>query len=218
MSMRRPPVLATCEVCQSNSLINVLDLGDHPLCDDLIPLGSSRKSLLYPIVIDFCPSCRTAFQRYQVKKELLFPPDYHYRARVTPSVISFLKELVDECQKRLGSLEGMSVLDVGCNDGSLLNIFKSAGCRTFGVDPTNAAREARENGHVISQAYFTPEVARQLRSDGLQPDIITFTNVFAHIEDLPALIEAVRILLKESTILIIENQYIGAIIEKSQFD
>src|SRR6266446_5426129 len=85
MSVRSLPVLTNCEVCQSKSLFNVLDLGDHPLCDDLIPLGSSEKSLLYPIVIDFCPRCRTAFQRYQVKKEILFPSSYHYRARMTPS-------------------------------------------------------------------------------------------------------------------------------------
>jgi len=137
---------------------------------------------------------------------------------MTPSVIGFMNELVDECQKRLGSLEGKSVLDIGCNDGSLLSIFKNLRCKTFGVDPTDAAKEAREQGHTIRQAFFTPELARQLKSEGLDPDIITFTNVFADIEDLAGLLEALKILMKESTVLIIENQYMGAIIGKSQFD
>ena len=50
------------------------------------------------------------------------------------------------------------------------------------------------------------------------PDIITFTNVFAHISNLDELLESVKNLLGENTILVIENHYLGGVVRKNQFD
>ena len=36
-----------CEICKSKNLPVVLNLGKHPLCDDLIKIGSNKKSKLY---------------------------------------------------------------------------------------------------------------------------------------------------------------------------
>ena len=64
--------ISTCEVCGSSNLINVLNLGMHPLCDDLIYIENNEKCEEYPIEILFCEKCGTAHQKYQVKKEKLF--------------------------------------------------------------------------------------------------------------------------------------------------
>ena len=61
-----------CEVCHSKNLFKVLDLGKHPLCDDLIKVGSKQNSKLYKIEILFCKKCFTAHQKYQVNKKILF--------------------------------------------------------------------------------------------------------------------------------------------------
>ena len=52
-----------CEVCENQSLIEVLDLGKHPLCDDLIPVGEKKVSNEYPIEILFCKKLRSPFFR-----------------------------------------------------------------------------------------------------------------------------------------------------------
>ena len=113
-----------CEVCFSKNLIQVLNLGKHPLCDDLIPLKKKKKNIEYPIVILFCKNCKTAYQKYSVNKKKLFPYNYHYRARMTGSVLSGMKDLVNSIEKKIGSLQGKNCLDIGCNDGSLLDFFK----------------------------------------------------------------------------------------------
>ena len=77
-----------CEVCGSSTLIPVLDLGVHPMCDDLIPVGSTRICHEYPIEILHCERCSTAHQRFQIPKEELFPQTYHYRSRFTADVLS----------------------------------------------------------------------------------------------------------------------------------
>jgi SAM-dependent methyltransferase len=203
-----------CEVCDSTELIPKINLGLHPMCDDLIRVGDERKNVEYPIQIVFCDKCKTAHQKYQIPKQLLFPSDYHYRARFTGDVLKGMEALVDNLETKFGSLEGKRVLDVGCNDGSLLDFFAKKGAITFGVEPTAAHFDAAQKGHYITNAYFDRAVAE----NHIKPDIITFTNVFAHIEDLNGLLEFLKLLMMDDTLLVIENHYLGAVLEKNQFD
>ena len=142
----------SCEVCGNKMLNSVLNLGNHPLCDDLVPIGEERICNEYPIEILFCNDCYTAHQRFQVPKEELFSGSYHYRARMTGSVLTGMSDLVENCEKRFGSLMEKLVLDIGCNDGSLLNFFREKQCSTVGVEPTDAAKDS---SHTTFQTYFT---------------------------------------------------------------
>ena len=83
-----------CEICKGKNLPVVLNLGKHPLCDDLIKVGSNKKSKFYKIEVIFCKNCITAYQKYQVPKKKLFPPSYHYRSKFTKDVISGLQDVV----------------------------------------------------------------------------------------------------------------------------
>ena len=84
-----------CEVCDSSNLYSVLNLGNHPLCDDLIPIGEKRICEKHPIEVLLCRDCFTAHQKFSVKKNLLFHKDYHYRARFTSDVLEGMKDLVN---------------------------------------------------------------------------------------------------------------------------
>ncbi len=207
-----------CEVCGSGELKPVLDLGFHPMCDDLIPVGNAAQCETYPIEILYCGRCDTAHQKHQIPKRRLFPQTYHYRSRFTADVLSGMTALVKSVESRLGSLNGLTVLDIGCNDGSLLDRFQSKNAKTIGVEPTNAYADAEGRGHEIYNDYFSEEVAADILSKHGSIDIVTFTNVFAHIEDLQGLLRAVSMLMSEKTLLIVENHYLGAVLEGNQFD
>ncbi len=207
-----------CEVCGSNDLTPVLDLGKHPMCDDLIPIGNAAKCPTFPIDILYCRHCDTAHQRYQVPKVQLFPQTYHYRSRFTADVLSGMAALADAVEAKLGSMKGFTVLDVGCNDGSLLDKFSAKGAITIGVEPTGAYADAEGREHLIFNDFFSVSTARKILEKYPRVDIITFTNVFAHIEDLPALLEALSALMNENTILVVENHYLGAVLDRNQFD
>ncbi len=208
-------IIKICEVCDNKKLLNVLDLGDHPLCDDLLEIGSKRDCVEYPIKIAFCEKCFTAHQIYQVTKQTLFSENYHYRARMTGSVLAGMLDLVNSCEKNIGNLKRKTVLDIGCNDGSLLNFFKDKGCNTIGVEPTKAAQDSE---HLTLNKFFDITAVKEIIQKSGYPDIITFTNVFAHIEDLPTLIDNLKQLIKNETVLVIENHYLGAVLKTGQFD
>lgn len=216
--MEKSQEISACEVCGNGSLQKALDLGDHPLCDDLVPVGEDRICAQYPIEILFCESCYTAHQRFQVPKRILFPQSYHYRSRHTADVLNGMAHLVSRTEELLGGLENKFVVDIGCNDGSLLAIFREKGAQVIGVEPTGAWADAHAKKINVINDFFDPDVARALVSQHGNPDVITFTNVFAHIEDLSSLLSAVNILKKSSTIVVIENHYLGSVLRTNQFD
>jgi SAM-dependent methyltransferase len=210
--------ISICEVCGNTQLRSAINLGDHPMCDDLVPLGDSRICKSYPIEILFCDVCRTAHQRFQIPKQELFPASYHYRSRHTADVLNGMKALVEVCETTLGGLASKTVLDVGCNDGSLLSFFAEKGAKTVGIEPTDAAKDASERGHSVINDFFSEETADKILLEFGSPDIITFTNVFAHIEDLKSVLRALQLIASQNTLIVIENHYLGSIIDKFQFD
>ena len=210
--------IRTCEVCGSERLVTVLDLGLHPMCDDLVEVGDSRVCREYPIEILYCERCYTAHQRFQIPKQELFPNTYHYRSRFTADVLEGMAGLVESCEKKLGSLAGKMVLDIGCNDGSLLDVFKAKGAKTIGIEPTAAFRDAEQKGHITYNGFLSEEIAAGIVAAHSKPDIITFTNVFAHIENLGEVLSAVKRLMAPQTAIVIENHYLGAVLDGNQFD
>jgi Methyltransferase domain/C-methyltransferase C-terminal domain len=209
-----------CEVCEQLLKGPILDLGFHPLCDDLAVVGNMNEVPRYHQKIQLCTNCLTAHQLVPVKKELLFKADYHYRAKLTKDVLNGMSELV-EAVKRFNyfSDENPHIVDIGCNDGSLLRIFKeSFKCTTIGVDPTNAIQESVGTVDHRYQGFFDEEIAQKIKESTGFPDLITFTNVFAHIENLPSLISSLKILLNPDTMVVIENHYLGSILDQQQID
>lgn len=216
--MRTVQEINLCEVCCNSRLESVLNLGNHPLCDDLVKVGDSRVCEQYPIEILYCDQCKTAHQRFQVPKQDLFPKSYHYRSRFTADVLSGMLALVETTEQHLGSLVGKLVFDVGCNDGSLLDFFRQKGAKTVGIEPTDAYKDGLGKGHDLINRFFSLQSASEIRNIYGVPDVITFTNVFAHIDNLPEVIEALKVLMSSSTMIVVENHYLGSILELKQFD
>jgi len=207
-----------CEVCGNNNLKSALNLGMHPMCDDLVPVGDLRICKEYPIEILYCNVCRTGHQKFQVPKEDLFPKSYHYRSRFTADVLSGMSSLVDSCEEKFGNLNKKLILDIGCNDGSLLDFFETKGAVTIGIEPTGASEDAEEKGHKVYSDYLSENLATKFLETYGHPDIITFTNVFAHIENLAGVLDSLAILGDKNTKIVIENHYLGAVLDRNQFD
>ena len=208
-------IINKCQICNSK-LFSFLNLGKQPLCDDLSI--KPEDSIFYKLEIKFCKICLTAYQKYNIEKKTLFPKKYHYRSANTNDVLLGMKDLVKNVGIIKGNLKNKIVLDVGCNDGSLLDIFKKKGCKTYGIEPTNAFKDAKGKGHTIYNQYFDIKSSLYLKKNMKDVDIITFTNVFAHIEDFKDLIQSLKNLITKNTLIVIENHYFGEVIKKNQFD
>ena len=213
-----------CEVCGNSSLIPFLNLGNQPLPDDLVPVGDNRVCERYPIDVRYCTICRTANQRFRVAPGLLFHPEYHYRASQTMDVLDGMQQFAEAVGDRR-NVEGLKVLDIGCNDGSLLDFFRHLGAKTYGIEPTDAGTIAASRGHPVDRSFFGVRTAQLFYKTYGCPDIITFTNVFAHIDNLSEALGGLKVLIDgdehkpgRKPLIVIENHYLGSVLEKHQFD
>ena len=87
----------------------------------------------------------------------------------------------------------------------------------MGIEPTGAAKEAAKL-HTVIKGFFDAETAKRCFASFGFADIITFTNVFARIGNLPRLIDNLKSIMSDRTVLIIENHYLGDILDRGQFD
>jgi 2-polyprenyl-3-methyl-5-hydroxy-6-metoxy-1,4-benzoquinol methylase len=133
-----------CSVCNKKLPRMFIDLGDQPLCDDLVKIKNKKKSKTYRIKVSLCNKCLTVNQLYNVKSQTLFPKSYHYRAGLTKDVLRSMDNLVNTVKKYFNNKQNMTVLDIGCNDGSLLNYFYEKKFNTIGIEPTGAALECKK--------------------------------------------------------------------------
>ena len=188
------------------------------MCDDLIAVGDDRVCKEYPIEILFCDTCITAHQPFQIPKHELFPSNYHYRSRHTADVLSGMQELVAACDGLWAVFPANACWMSAATMAALLSFFRDAGALTFGIEPTDACKDATANGHQVTNDYFSQASASAFVEKYGQPDVITFTNVFAHIEDLGDVVAALNILKHDKTVVVIENHYLGAVLDRFQFD
>ena len=134
-----------CEICNTKIRKNLVNLGNQPIPDNLSrSLKSSKKKRKFKTKVDYCHKCITAYQTTIIKKEDLYTKKYSYRAKNTKDVINGLKNLSDEIKKYTYKKKDYKILDIGCNDGTLLNFFYEKKFKTFGVEPTNAYKDAKK--------------------------------------------------------------------------
>ncbi len=97
-------------------------------------------------------------------------------------------------------------IDIGCNDGSLLEVLRRAGyTQVVGIEPNPvAASLARQKGHQVYTSYLTKELATQIVADCGAFDTVYLRHVVEHVSDLGAFFEALRMLLRPDGVLVLE--------------
>ena len=207
-----------CEICNIKIKKTLIDLGNQPIPDNLSSNEKiSLKKKKFKTNIKYCSKCITAYQTHTIKKEELYTKNYSYRASNTKDVVNGLKNLASEIKKKTLKKTNCKILDIGCNDGSLLNFFYEKKFKTYGIEPTDAYKDCKKK-HKIYNKYFEKSTAIKFIKENGYPDVIVFTNVFAHIEDLKSLIFSLKILIEKETLVVIENHYLISVIKRFQFD
>ena len=114
--------------------------------------------------------------------------------------------------------QGDFVVDLGSNDGTLLTGFKDHGMKVLGVEPTNIARIANQNGVETVQKFFTVKTANEIKNKHGKASLILATNMFAHMSTIGEVISGIEILLKDDGVFVFENHYLLDVIQGGQFD
>ena len=208
-----------CQISGSRDLRSILFLGFLPPVNTMAPIGSRpAEQPAYPAELLYCPESQLVQLGLVVDPAILFPPHYAYTSGTT----RILRENFAELQREVASLYPLKardlVVDIGSNDGTLLENFQKAGHRVCGIEPTQAGRIARKKKIPTLEAFFSAPSARQVVRKYGKARIVTATNVFAHMENIHDLTEAVLLMLEKDGLFITESHYLLSLLETLQYD
>jgi SAM-dependent methyltransferase len=208
-----------CQICGSDRLELVIDLGHQPLCDSLPSLSAlDEAETTYPLRQVWCRDCTLSQIDHVVPGEVVYHPQYPYRSGITKELATYQDSLAAEVVQDTGLSPGDFVVDVGSNDGTLLSGFKKRGMRVLGIEPTDIASIARGLGIDTQQTFFDLAAAKLIVETHGRPKVVTATNVFAHMASLGAFLRGVEHLLAPDGVFVLENHYLLEVIRAGQFD
>lgn len=212
-------LLKHCQICGSEDLDLVLDLRHQPLCDSLLTFEQlNEPEMFYPLRQFWCKNCTLSQLDYIVQGDVVYHQNYPYRTGVTRELVAYQQEMAKELIRNLHIPHDSLICDIGSNDGTLLTAFNANGMRVTGIEPTNIAHIANQEGIKTIHASFNQQVAKQIVESMGQAKLVTATNVFAHMASLGDVIEGLEILVSNDGYFVLENHYLIPVMERLQFD
>ena len=207
-----------CFICDSENLSLFLSLGHQPPSDAFLRKEDLTKpETSYPLDVYFCGQCGLVQLGYAVDPEILFR-DYVYSSGTNNILKKHFKDFVDALVKAYELSSASLAVDVGSNDGSLLENYTSHHVRILGIDPSSVTSIAIAKGQPTIVDFFCEETALRAVHEYGQAQIITATNVFAHVKDLQSFMRGIRALLAPGGVFVSESGYTADLVEQLQYD
>ena len=207
-----------CQFSGSKNIEKILSLGMIPPVNQMFKIGEEHKKHDYfPTEIYFCPISKLVQLGTIVDKSILFPKSYPYTSSTTKVLRDNFAELAEETFEKFTIKKDDLVIDIGSNDGNLLNNFKSRS-RILGITPENIGKLAIKKNIPTILEYFTENLSKKIKKEYGQAKIITATNVFAHIDNINQILKSIYNLLDNNGIFISESHYLDTLIEQNQYD
>lgn len=203
-----------CRICGTDTLEKYLDLGQHPPSDNFLNEADFANEKRYPLKVMFCRECCLSQLSCVVPKEELYNTDYVYETRLNKEGVKHFHDLA-YILNRYFERDDL-VVDIGSNDGTLLQGFHKRGAKVCGIEPVEKIA-MRAEVPTITGFFDKNTVEMVLRAYG-RASIITATNVFAHIDNLHEFTINLGTLLKPDGVFIIEAPYFIDLIDNLEFD
>jgi SAM-dependent methyltransferase len=211
--------ITACRSCGSPVLKPVLSLGETPLANSFLTEEQiDEPEPTYPLELVFCPDCTLVQITETVPQEELFD-HYLYFSSFSDTLLRHSREIVEELIAARGLDEKSLVVEIGSNDGYLLQYYVERGIPVLGIDPArNIVKVANERGINTLCEYFDEDLGRTLAAKGSRADVIHANNVLAHVTDLNGAVAGIGHVLKDDGIAVIEVPYIKPLIDRTEFD
>lgn len=209
----------SCRVCGSTSLETVVDLGEQHIQGVFSKAGvEAPPKRRIPLSLVRCDPMRQEGACGLLQTSCSVPPEilyttYWYRSGTNRTMREHLRGIVVEATSMVDR-EKCRVLDIGCNDGTLLGFYPEQFER-FGIDPSNAAQDV-DGGIVVVQDTFPSKELAQRSGDAF--DIVTSIAMFYDLEDPVAFVRGVRECLAPDGLWVFEMSYMPSMLKMNSYD
>lgn len=209
-----------CLFCGAELTHIFADLGTCPPSNAFLPSDrADQPELFYPLQAWVCSKCLLVQGPHYKRPQDIFTHDYAYFSSYSRSWVEHAKRYVHSVAKRFHLDQNSLIIEVGSNDGYLLQHAVALGIPCLGIDPSaGTAAVAQTKGIPTITDFFTTNLAHRLVETGKKADLLCGINVFAHVPNINDFVEAMRIILKENGILTMEFPHLLRLVEDVQFD
>jgi hypothetical protein len=206
-----------CRYCGSNKLTRFLSLGDQPPSNSFISPEKVKSEKRYPLDVYLCRNCFLVQLIDVVPAEIIFD-DYLYLSSSSKALKEHYASLAQTLTKRFKLKVGDVIVDIGCNDGILLEGYLLPGLIRLGVEPSEVAKIAIAAGFEVYKAFFGIKTASEIVREYKTAKVVTATNVFAHVDDIGSFVAGLPTLLGNDGVFVIEAPYLIDLIDETYFD
>ena len=207
---------SSCRLCGCTDLELVVPLGNSPISEKYLTKDNLlEETAKVPLDLYFCQSCTHVQLLAVVEPEFLWS-DFTFKTANNPALVEHFFDISQRILKFNPINNNDLIIDIGSNDGTLLRCFKSLEyVNVLGVDPADViAAEANKNGIPTINAFMNAETAEKIINEKGKASIITANNVYAHVDDMSALTQAIKSIMAEDGIFVFEVSYLLDVVEK----
>ena len=212
----------TCRICGSSQLEEILDLGSQYLASRFpLPGLFDQEPGPFPLILVRCsdPEKCGLVQLKHTVDPLLMYSQYGYLSGINESMRGHLESVVRVAESWVSLTAASMVVDIGCNDGTLLDQYRLAdSLDRRGFEPAaNAADIARSKGIRVEESFFGNEESVALL-DSKQADVVTSIAMFYDLDDPQAFVDSVAAILAPTGVWIIEMSYLPSMMQTKSLD
>jgi len=207
-----------CLICDSEYRPFV-DFGEMPIANAFATKEEMNNEYTFPMKVGFCESCNMVQLVEQPDREKMFHDNYAFFS----STSNYMQEHFKQFAHSVSNLQNLDkksfVVEIGCNDGIMLQNFVTDKIPCLGVEPSkNVAEVAMGKGIEVINQFFDQPLAEKITQTYQKADAILSANVMCHIPYMHSIYDGVKTLLSDDGVFIFEDPYLGEIIEKTSFD
>ncbi len=210
--------MTACLICETG-LEPFLSFGKMPIANGFLLPQQFASEYFFELKIAFCARCGMVQLAERVDRERMFHGEYAFFSSTSARMAQHFKAFAGQVKSEYLRSPDPFVVEIGSNDGIMLQHFAGAGIRHLGIEPSeNVARIGMEKGIRTIARFFDEELAREIVEQHGRADAFLGANVMCHIPDLHSVAKGIRHLLKPEGVLVFEDPYLGDIIEKTSYD
>ncbi len=207
-----------CRICGNADLKTILDLGEIYVSDFV---DSKDQGIKAPLELVLCQknenNCGLLQLAHTVQPEKMYF-QYWYQSGINESMKKALRDITDKAQGIVKLVSGDAVLDIGCNDGTMLRFYEAREIKRFGIDPSRNLRPLAEKGNtkIITDFFSAEAIQREVPNQKFK--IITAIAMFYDLDDPNKFVGDITKVLDKDGLFIIQMMSLPLMLKTNGFD
>ncbi len=210
--------MKNCLIC-SSQIEPFISFGDMPIANGFLSPEKFSGEYFFEMQLAHCPNCNMVQLIETPDQDMMFNENYAFFSGTSQAMKSHFRQFAEDVKDKYLQESDPFVVEIGSNDGIMLQNFKEWGIRHLGIEPSaNVAEVAKGKGINTIVSFFDEPLAEKIIKENGQADAFIAANVMCHIPYFHSIVAGISKLVKKSGIVIFEDPYLGDVIEKTSYD